>query len=91
MGGNVRIYNHDYHALDYRARRDPVADAAGCQSAPVVIGDDVFIGVNAIILKGVTIGDRSIVGAGAVVSLKTIPTDSLVVGNPARIVKRLAG
>lgn len=91
VGGNARIYDHDFHAVDYQARRDPARDIAECRSAPVVIGDDVLIGANAIILKGVTIGDRSIVGAGAVVSLKNIPPDCVVAGNPARIVKQLAG
>jgi len=89
IGGNVRVYDHDFHAGDYLARRDYEQDVAQCKSAPVVIGDDVFIGANAIILKGVTIGDRSIIGAGSVVSLKEIPPDSLVVGNPARVVRKL--
>ncbi len=51
----------------------------------VTIGDDVFIGANAIILPGVTIGNRVMIGAGAVVS-KDIPDNSVVVGNPARVV-----
>jgi acetyltransferase-like isoleucine patch superfamily enzyme len=89
IGGNVRIYDHDFHAVDYLARRDYRQDVIQCKSAPVVIGDDVFIGANSIILKGVTIGDRSVIGAGSVVSLKEIPPDSLVVGNPARVVRRL--
>jgi acetyltransferase-like isoleucine patch superfamily enzyme len=89
IGGNVRIYDHDFHAVDHLARRDPQQDTAQCKSAPVVIGDDVFIGANSIILKGVTIGDRSIIGAGSVVSLKEIPPDSLVAGNPARVIKNL--
>jgi acetyltransferase-like isoleucine patch superfamily enzyme len=55
----------------------------------VVIGDDVFIGANSIILKGVTVGDRCVIGAGTVVSLKDIPPDSLVAGNPARIIRSL--
>ena len=56
----------------------------------VIIGNNIFIGVNAIILKGVTIGDNSVIGAGAVVS-KDIPPQSLAVGNPARVVKELNG
>ncbi len=90
IGGNVRIYDHDFHSSDWQVRRDWVADRENCPSAPVVIGDDVFIGANVIILKGVSIGDRCIVGAGAVVGLKNIPPDSLVAGNPARIIKTLA-
>lgn len=51
----------------------------------VTIGDDVFIGIGAIILPNVTIGNRVIVGAGCVVS-RSIPSNSVVVGNPARVV-----
>lgn len=89
VGGNVRIFDHDWHALDAAARRAPATDAAACKTAPVVIGDDVLIGAHAIILKGVTIGAGSVVGAGAVVTLKDIPPASLVAGNPARIIKQL--
>lgn len=89
IGGNARIYDHDYHALDYLARRSPATDIAACKTAPVVIDDDVLVGANAIILKGVTIGQRSVIGAGAVISIKTVPTDSLVAGNPARVIRSL--
>jgi acetyltransferase-like isoleucine patch superfamily enzyme len=91
IGGNARIYDHDYHALDHLSRRSPVNDIAACKTAPVVIGDDILIGANAIVLKGVTIGERSVIGAGAVVSMKTIPADSLVAGNPARVIRSLKG
>ncbi|RWR08143.1 acyltransferase [Paenirhodobacter populi] len=56
--------------------------------APVVIGDDVFIGRGATILPGVTIGSRVIVGAGSVVG-KDVPPNSVVVGNPARVIRTL--
>lgn len=91
IGGNVRICDHGFHALDHLSRRDAVADVAACRTAPIVIGDDVLIGANAIILKGVHIGDRSIIGAGAVVALKDIPPDSVVAGNPACVVRSLNG
>ena len=57
---------------------------------PVVIGANCWIGGNVTICPGVTISDRSVIGAGAVV-VKDIPPDSLAVGNPARVVKRLNG
>jgi len=54
--------------------------------APITIGNDVFIGVNTIILPGVSIGDRVVIGAGSVVT-RSIPSGSVVAGNPARFVK----
>ena len=70
------------HPLDAVARR-------GEETArPIVIGDDVWIGGGAIVLAGVTIGDRSVIGAGSVVT-KDVPSDVVVVGNPAKIVRRL--
>ena len=88
MGGNVRVFDHDYHALNYAERRDPLADRPNCKSAPVRIGDDVFIGANSIILKGVEIGDRSIIGAGSVVS-RSVPADEIWAGNPARKIRSI--
>ena len=55
---------------------------------PVTIGNDVWIGHGAVILKGVRIGDRSVVGARAVVT-RDVPADTVVAGNPARVVKSL--
>lgn len=55
----------------------------------VRLGNDVFIGVNSVILRDVTIGDYSIIGAGSVVT-KDVPPNVVVVGNPARIVKKLS-
>ena len=70
------------HPLDAVARR-------GEETAlPIIIGDDVWIGGGAIVLAGVTIGDRSVIGAGSVVT-KDVPSDVVVVGNPAKIVRRL--
>ena len=86
LGGNVRIYDHDYHSLDYLDRRDGAKDQPNCRSKPIVIGDDVFIGTSAIVMKGVTIGDRAIIGAGSVVT-KDVPADEIWGGNPARRLK----
>jgi len=86
VGGNVRIFDHDYHSLDYEVRSSS-EDFKRAKSCPIHIGDDVFIGTNAIVLKGAMIGARSIIGAGAVVS-GSVPEDSIVVGNPAEVIRR---
>jgi len=57
------------------------------KTAPVKIGDNVWIGMGAVILKGVTIGDNSVVAAGAIVT-KSIPPNTIVAGNPALVVKK---
>jgi acetyltransferase-like isoleucine patch superfamily enzyme len=90
IGANTRILDHDYHALDFRSRRDSATDRTNRRTAPITIGNDVFIGTNAIILKGVVIGDRAIIGAGSVVGAGMVPADSVVLGNPAKVVKSLA-
>ena len=87
LAGRVSITDYDGHPLDAHRRK------AGDPTPPegirlVVIGDDVWIGQAAIVLKGVTIGPRSIVGAGSVV-VHDVPPDCVVAGNPARVVKRL--
>lgn len=85
VGGNVRIFDHDFHSTNAGERRSS-QDRMCARTAPVVIGDDVFIGANAIILKGSVIGARSIVAAGSVVFGLNVPPDSLVKGNPACVI-----
>ena len=85
-GGNVCIWDTDFHPLEYQARRQNVVELI--KASPIIIGDDVFIGANSIILKGVTIGNRSIIGAGSVVT-SDVPPDEVWAGNPARFLKRL--
>ncbi len=82
IGPAVQLYTAQ-HPLDADVRR------SGLESArPIRIGSDVWIGGGAVVLPGVTIGERSIVGAGSVV-VHPVPADCVVVGNPARIVRRL--
>lgn len=75
----VTITDHDFHKL----YEDGVQRT---ETSPVVIGDNVWLGMNATILKGVTIGDGAVVAAGAVVS-RDVPSNTIVAGNPAKVVK----
>ena len=58
--------------------------------APTRLGNEVWLGAHVVVLKGVTIGDRAVVGAGSVVT-KNIPPDAVAVGVPARVVRIRAG
>jgi acetyltransferase-like isoleucine patch superfamily enzyme len=85
-GGNVMIWDTDFHPLNYLSRRKHIENEI--LSSPITIGDDVFIGANSIILKGVKIGDRAIIGAGSIVT-KNIPEDEIWAGNPAKFIKKV--
>ena len=87
VGGNVRIFDHDFHSLNPR-QRGTAEDRLNIRTKPIEIGDDCFIGTNAIILKGTKLGARTIVAAGSVVCGLVVPPDSLVRGNPATVVGR---
>lgn len=87
IGANVTMSDTDFHAIQPANRRfnkNPEDIAA----APIVIGDNVFIGTASTILKGVSIGENSVVGAGSVVT-KSFPPNSIVAGNPAKIIGRV--
>ncbi len=77
----VKFITHDGSTLIFR-QFTPDLEI----TKPIVVGDDVFIGNNTIILPGVTIGSKVVIGAGSVVS-RDIPDNSLAVGVPARVVK----
>lgn len=98
------FYDHDSHSLDYMMRRKDIDDEledirngqnfiehkdwSVVNSRPIRICDDAWIGMNVIILKGVTIGEGAVVGAGSVVT-KDVPAWTVVAGNPAKVVKEL--
>ena len=87
---NVQIYTafHPTSAADRfgEARQDGSFAFCKTQTAPVVIGDNVWIGGGAIILPGVTIGDNVVIGAGSVVT-KDIPSDKVAIGSPCHPVR----
>jgi tetrahydrodipicolinate N-acetyltransferase len=78
LSWDSQILDNDFHPITVGGVEQPV-------TAPVVLGDHVWVGTAAIILKGVTIGDGSVVAAGAVVT-KDVPPKSIVAGSPARVV-----
>jgi acetyltransferase-like isoleucine patch superfamily enzyme len=84
VGANSYITDFDWHSLDPMDRDNP----ANVRSKKVIIEDNVWIGLNCIILKGVRIGRNSIIGAGSVVS-KDIPPDTISGGNPCRIIRSI--
>lgn len=88
IGADATIMDTDFHPLSPEARREH--QTRGAATAPVVVGDDVFIGMGAILLKGTRIGAGSVVGAGAVVS-GTFPERVIIAGNPAKVVRPLDG
>lgn len=86
IGAGVKIYDTDFHPIGAMARR--AHDVSQIKSAPVRICRDAWLGAESMVLKGVTIGARSIVAARAVV-VKDVPDDCIVAGVPAHIVARL--
>lgn len=84
QGITVTALNHNFADTNRRI------DEQGVSTKPVVIGDDVWIGANAVILPGVTIGRHVVVAAGAVVT-KDVPDYCVVAGVPAKVVKKLEG
>lgn len=84
LGPSVQLYTPE-HPLDVETRHRQNLEYA----LPITIGDNVWIGGNAIVLSGVCIGEGSVVGAGSVVTCD-VPAFTLVVGNPARVMRRLS-
>lgn len=76
IAAEVVILDTDWHGIDGQPP----------QERPVTIGNHVWIGLRAMILEGVTIGDNSIVGAGSVVT-KSVAPNTIVAGNPARFIR----
>ena len=96
ISNHVHIYDHNSHPTDPQARLRMLEsgfygelwDWKNSESKPIAIESNVWIGFNAVVLKGVRIGEGSIVAACAVVT-RDVPPYSVVAGNPARVVKSL--
>lgn len=86
IGGDSILLDSDAHSLNYLDRRTPYKDQINKKDSPIIIEDDVLIGTRCIILKGVTIGARSIIGSGSVVT-KSIPSDCIAAGNPCKVIR----
>ena len=83
--GSTIMFDSDFHPVDPQHRHDP---SAPVECAPISVGANVWIAGQSAVLKGVTIGDDSVVAFRAVVT-KDVPPNVVVAGNPARVVKRL--
>ena len=86
IGSNCMIADTDFHSLNADERM--ADDGRGVKTKPITIKDHAFIGARCIILKGVTIGENSIIGAGSVVT-RDIPANEIWAGNPVRFIRRI--
>lgn len=82
FGANSTITDTDWHGIHPGSRRESGA------TAPVIIEDNVWVGLNATVLKGVRIGKNSIIGAGSIVT-KSIPANVIASGQPAIVIRNL--
>lgn len=80
IGPEVHIYDSDFHGI---------TDRSNPSKRAVAVGDDVFIGARAILLKGVQVGSHSTIGAGSVVT-GWVPPRTVVAGNPAKVIRELS-
>lgn len=95
IGADCIIMDTDAHNLDWKIRCSEETNEYGesvdmvtAASAPIVIEDNVLVGARCIILKGVTIGARSIIGSGSIVT-KDIPSDCIAARNPCKVIKSI--
>jgi len=97
IADHVSIIDSNLHPISPKRRFQDAVDFSrgifpdvysNIPNSPIVIQDSVWIGVNSVILKGVTLGEGSVIGAGSVVT-KDVPPYTIVAGNPARIIREI--
>ncbi len=88
IGGNVVIYDTDFHSLDVVERISIPEDISNVKTEEVIINNNVFIGAHTTILKGTVIGENSVIGAGSLV-VGIIPPNVIAGGNPCKVIKSL--
>ncbi|MCC6442031.1 MAG: acyltransferase [Armatimonadetes bacterium] len=84
LAGNIIVLDCNYHPLTPELRHC----ALSLESEPVVLEDNVWVGINSILLPGASVGKNSVIGAGSVVT-RPVPPDCVAAGNPARVIKEL--
>lgn len=91
FGGGCKIYDTDFHSINFIDRMNPFLNKAAdktIKTAPVIIKKGAWIGGHCIILKGITIGEKSIIGSGSVVT-KNVPANEIWGGNPAKFIRKI--
>ena len=88
IGANTKIFDSDFHPIDPQIRLVNEDDKQHTAMKETIIGKNVFIGCNALILKGVRIGDNAVIGAGSVVT-RDVPENCIAAGNPAVVIKEM--
>lgn len=87
IGANCKIIDNDFHPINHEYRIKGL-NKEHTAHRPILIGDNCFIGMNSIILKGTTLGNNVVVGAGSVVHGK-FPDNCIIAGNPAKIIRQI--
>lgn len=87
LGANVNVWDTDFHPTDPQ-RRIHQTSIMEAKSSPIIIEKNVWVGANTTILKGITIGENTVVGAMSLVN-KNLPSNSVCAGNPAKKIKDL--
>lgn len=88
IGAGCLIFDTNFHNVDWKIRMDRTKDCLTVSASPVIIKDHVFIGARSIVMKGVTIGEKSIISAGSVVT-KNVPDGEIWGGNPAHYIRKI--